>query len=184
LIVLDNLETPWEPHQRATEDVLVRLSRLPGVQLLASLRSGDVPLKPAWRHRHEVRRLEPPFDRDLFCAIADRIAPDDPLLPSVLSALDGVPLAIELFAVQAQAGDQLSLPWRRWRQERTAMLERGADPHRLSSLNVSFEFSLTSMRMNDSARRLYALLGRLPSGLAEEDTDTLLPEDGRRRPSV
>src|SRR5207248_3036816 len=104
LIVLDNLETPWERHQRATEQVLARLSHVPGVVLLASLRSGEVPLQPSWRWRHEVLHLDPPFDRELLCAVASRITADDQLLAPVLRALDGVPLAIELFAAQAQSG--------------------------------------------------------------------------------
>jgi tetratricopeptide (TPR) repeat protein len=178
LIVLDNLETPWERNPGGIEHVLARLARLPHVTLLASIRGGEAPLRPAWQYQHELQRLLSPHDRQLLCVIAPTIAANDPLLPEVLRALDGVPLAIELFAAQAQAVATLALPWQRWGRERTAMLARGANPDRLSSLDVSLRMSLTSPRMHDPAHRLFAMLGRLPRGLALEDADTLLGGGG------
>jgi hypothetical protein len=57
-------------------------------------------------------------------------------------------LAIELFAAQADGLADLSLTWRRWQAERTAMLGRGeATPDRLSSPAVSLGFSLESPRL-------------------------------------
>ena len=96
-----------------------------------------------WGTRLEAHRLVSPHDRDLLLAIAGDVPPDDPLLPDVLRALDGWPLAIELFAAQAGGFGGLDLTWRRWQSERTAMLDRGeAEPDRLSSLAVSLGFSL------------------------------------------
>ena len=103
---------------------------------------------------------------------------DDRLLPVVLTALDGVPLAIELFAAGAQGVSTLTLPWQRWRRERTAMLARGMTPDRLSNLDVSMRASLMGPRMNDCARCLFAMLGRLPSGVAFTDLESLLPGNG------
>ena len=185
LLLLDNLETPWDAHPTAIEDLLARLARIPGRALMVSLRSGAVPPRPAWGTRLEAHRLVPPHDGDLLRAIAADIPPDDPLLPDVLRALDGWPLAIELFAAQADGLGGLAATWRRWQAERTAMLDRGeAAPGRLSSLAVSLGFSLASPRMRlapphtDAPGRLYAMLGRLPDGMLLDDADALMPGAG------
>src|SRR3954452_9791992 len=57
LVVLDNLETPWQADERGTEEQLARLAGIPGVRLLASIRSGGPPAKPRWGVRFEVDRL-------------------------------------------------------------------------------------------------------------------------------
>jgi hypothetical protein len=186
LLVLDNLETPWEHDQTGTENVLARLARLRPLALLASIRSGHPPSRPAWGTSLEVHRLMAPHDRNLLCAIASDIASDDPLLPDVLAALDGWPLAIELFAAQAMGFGSLRPAWQRWQTERAAMLDRGeAEPDRLTSLAVSLGFSLDSPRMMlkpphraDAPGRLYVMLGRLPDGLALGNAESLLPGDG------
>ena len=185
LLLLDNLENSLgrAPHRdrgpaRAT-------GAHPGLALMVSLRSGAVPPRPAWGTRLEAHRLVPPHDGDLLRAIAADIPLDDPLLPHVLRALDGWPLAIELFAAQADGLGGLAATWRRWQAERTAMLDRGeAAPGRLSSLAVSLGFSLASPRMRlapphaDAPGRLYAMLGRLPDGMLLDDADALMPGVG------
>ncbi len=177
VLVLDNLETPWAGGERATEEALTRLAQIPGTRLLASLRAGHAPLRPRWQTL-EVERLMPPHDAALVRDIAPDIPADDPLLPQVLAALDGLPLAIELFAGEAAGTGSLAPAWARWQAERTAMLHRGADADRLSSLDVSIQASLASPRMSEPALRLYALLGRLPDGLALADADALVPGSG------
>ncbi|MGE3293967.1 MAG: TIR domain-containing protein [Geminicoccaceae bacterium] len=186
LLVLDNLETPWERHPTDVEDLLARLARIPGIAVIASIRGGAVPTRPAWGMRREVHRLVGPHDRDLLLAIAGDVPAADQLLPEALRALDGWPLAIELFAAQADGLGGLSLTWNRWQAERTAMLDRGeTTPDRLSSLAVSLGLSLDSPRMKlkpphpeDAALRLYAMMGRLPDGLASVDAESLLPGSG------
>jgi hypothetical protein len=186
LLVVDNLETPWDRYPRDVEELLAPLTRVPGVALVASIRGGAVPARPVWRRRLEAHRLVHPHDRDLLLAVAGDVPPEGPLLPDVLRALDGWPLAIELFGAQAGGLGALDLTWRRWQSERTAMLDRGeTDPDRLTSLAVSLGFSLDSPRLRlapphpaDAAVRLYRMAGRLPDGLAVADADALLPGAG------
>ena len=61
------------------------------------------------------------------------------------------------------------------------MLLRGraaAKDDRLASLEASIRLSLDSPRMTDAGRRLYAMLGRLPDGLALGDAGALLLGEG------
>ena len=60
LVVLDNLETPWQADERGTEEQLARLAGIPGVRLLASIRSGAPPARPRWGVRFELDRLRRP----------------------------------------------------------------------------------------------------------------------------
>ena len=177
LLVLDSLEVPWERAERAVEAVLARLAAIPSVLLLASMRSGNPPVSPSWKLRFELAPLPAPYDRQLLFDIAPDLDPGSAALPQALQALDGVPLAIELFAAQAAGQGSLDYAWAQWRTERVGMLAREGEPDRLSSLAVSLEASLTSPRMNDLARRLYAVLGHLPAGWLREHAGQLLPDD-------
>ena len=149
LLVLDNLETPWEHHPTDVEDLLSRLARVPGVALAASIRGGavagtaglgDAPGGAPSGLRRTTATCCSPLPATCRRTIRS--------CPTRLRALDGWPLAIELFAAQAGGFGGLALTWRRWQSERTAMLDRGeADADRLSSLAVSLGFSLGSPRM-------------------------------------
>jgi tetratricopeptide (TPR) repeat protein len=177
LLVMDSVEVPWERAERSVETVLARLAAIPSVLLLASMRSGNPPVSPSWKLRFELPPLPAPYDRQLLLDIATDVDSGSPALPQALQALDGVPLAIELFAAQAAGQGSLDYAWKQWRTERVGMLDRGGEPDRLSSLAVSLSVSLASPRMNDLARRLYAVLGRLPAGWARESAGQLLPDD-------
>ena len=181
LIVLDNLETPWGPtaERRATEDTLAQLAAVPGVAILASFRGRDRIAGPSWALVYPVEHLAPPFDAELFRRIAQASFDGDPDFSRFVTALEGIPLAIELVATRAHGRRSLAPLWQKW-------VEIGADlahdpafgEERLTSLPHSIELSLRSSRMTPDARRLFALLGRLPAGLAAEDRDALFAGDG------
>ena len=88
---------------------------------------------------------------------------------------------LELLAAQVRADEQsLQRVAKAWREKRTELLaSRPGAEHRLDSYEVSLALSLASPRMTDAARRLYAMLGRLPAGLRLEWAGELLPEGGR-----
>ena len=70
VLMLDNAETPWEADTEATERLLTDLSCIPGVALLASVRSGQRPLGPAWRETIMVGPLSLADAKLAFLAIA------------------------------------------------------------------------------------------------------------------
>ena len=132
----------------------------------------------AWRDALQATPLSGDDPRRLFLAIAGASHENDAHLSRLLAALDGMPLAIELLAHAAEAEPDLQSVWRRWQTERSEMLKRGKGDQRLLSLAVSLELSIAGPRMSDPARRLLALLGLLPNGIARGDVNTLLPGCG------
>ena len=123
--------------------------------------------------------------RALFLAIAgDRYAAD-PALPTMLARLDGLPLAIELVAHRARTEPDAATVLRQWESERSAFVRRGQGGRKDLDLAASIALSLASPRLTDAGRRLFAVLGRLPHGLARADLPAIMPRDGtsgRERP--
>jgi tetratricopeptide (TPR) repeat protein len=175
LLVLDNLETPWDGEREKVEALLTTLHRLPGLVLLASIRGNDSPAGVRWTRRRTMHPLEPPHDRELFLDMATDIKADDPDLDLLLTTLGGIPIAIELVAHLATPHDSLHAIHAEWQRVGVALAKRrGVEPSRLSSLEVSLELSFQSDRLGDAGRRLFAILGQLPAGIAADDVDALL----------
>jgi tetratricopeptide (TPR) repeat protein len=181
LLILDNLETPWDPktERHATEAVLAELGAVPGLALLASFRGRDRVGAPAWALVHPVAELGEAASIDLFRRIAQQQFVDDQHLPKFITALGGIPLAIELVAARAHGRASLATLWREWSRIGTALISHpDFDSDRLTSLPNSIELSLRSSRMTPRALRLFRLLGCLPAGVAAEDRDALLGDAG------
>ena len=177
-VVLDNLETPWEADPQPVEEFLSRLAGVLGLALAGTLRSGTRPYGIAWRDPFSLRPLELPDARDAFLAVAGAHFAGDPRLDSLLPAVGCVPLAVTLLAYAAQAEPDLAGIERRWQEKRTAMLQIPGRTGRLENLDVSLALSADGPRMTPEARRLLALLGILPAGIAHCDLDALLPGEG------
>jgi class 3 adenylate cyclase len=178
LLVLDNLETPWEADRHNVEARLRDLAAVPGVSLLSSLRGGAAP-DPQWTW--EPIHLTPLDDDAAFEVIhvfAPGIAKSDPEMKPLLRELGGIPLAIELIAKQAATETTLrevSCEWQRHGVQFAA--DRGVPQDRLSSVERSIDLSLHSNRLGHEGKRLFALLGQLPAGMANEDREELLGDD-------
>ena len=182
LLVLDNLETPWEQsgkrggsERQDVEQVLADLTAIPDVAILASFRgTGDVG-NVAWR-RYPVEVLPNTIASELFVLIAGEQVAGDPHLKNFIEdALGGIPLAIELVARRAQGRASLTPLWREWNKIGTELADRGdAEKDRLTSLSRSIELSVRSPRMTKPALRLFSLLGVLPAGLSLEDMDAVM----------
>lgn len=180
LIVLDNLETPWEStsERQKAEMALAELTAIAGVRCLASFRGVEKIGGPRWQG-HELVTLRHPTAVDLFASISGQWVHKDSNLGNFIDALGGIPLAIELVARRAHGRNSLAPLWREW-------LRIGADfaihpdfeAERLTSLPRSIELSLQSSRITSPAMRLFRLLGCLPVGLCVEDREALMGDDG------
>lgn len=176
LLILDNLETPWEAAREATEAVLADLLGA-GFTLVASMRGLDRPGGVAWVPVR-LPPLEAAASRELFLGIADQISVGDRHLPCLLEKLAGIPLAIELVAHQAMPFTRAGPILEQWERVGTAMARRGdGSRDRLSSLDVSIELSVTSRRLTSAGRRMLHLLAELPAGAAFEDLSALVRGD-------
>ncbi|HEV7659319.1 MAG TPA: tetratricopeptide repeat protein [Allosphingosinicella sp.] len=178
LLILDNLETPWEPPEQrlATEQSLAELAAVPGVAILASFRGREMVGGLRWVE-HFLEALSGSEAATLFASIAGQWVRDDPELQNFIDALSGIPLAIELVARRAHGRANLAALWREWIRLGTDFATRpGFESERLTSLSHSIELSLRSQRMTESAVRLFRLLGVLPAGLASQDIDALLAD--------
>ncbi|KYF59639.1 hypothetical protein BE04_04860 [Sorangium cellulosum] len=172
VLVLDNLETPWERELVATEALLGALAQIPSLRIVASARGGHKPAGVAWSKAIQLAPFSLNTAEVLFGAIASEHAGDARVRP-LLAKLGGVPLAIVLLARAAEGYDLDNLA-ADLRARRTALLERRqATPDRLSSWAASVELSLASRRMTPGARRLGALLAALPGGIAVTDLEVV-----------
>lgn len=180
LLVLDNLETPWEPFDQraATEELLAELAALSanGVSLLASFR-GRAAVGGARWSEHELLPLSPSLSATMFASIAGQWVESDAYLSNFIRALGGLPLAIDLVARRAHGRGSLAPLWREWQAIGAGFATRLDDGDcSKTSLAHSIELSLRSPRLsaNTDAVRLFSLLGYLPAGICCKDRDTLL----------
>ncbi|KAJ7613726.1 P-loop containing nucleoside triphosphate hydrolase protein, partial [Mycena polygramma] len=169
LLVLDNLETVWEPAQsrKEVEDFLALLANLNHLALLITMRGVERPAKVQWT-RPFVQPMQPLMQgaaRDMFIDIADDWhATAD--IDKVLSLTDNLPLAISLLANLA-GSEGCSVVLSRWEEEKTSIISNGYD--RRSNLDLSISVSLSSPRVTSEqdSIQLLSLLSMLPDGLSD-----------------
>lgn len=175
-ILLDNFETPWEGLEReSVEQFVSQLSSKPNVSLVVTMRGRQRPFGQRWHEAVHVLPLRDSTARDMFIACAGQQFARDPALDELLRAMDGIPLAIRLLAAQAEGQPSLAELLSRWKEERTALLNRRQPTSAGESLDLSIGLSFASTRMTDESRKLLSLLSLLPSGIATRDIDRLLP---------
>jgi hypothetical protein len=179
LLILDNCESLWQSDPAACEALMQSLGQLaPSTALAVTFRGTDIPGGIHWTLRHPVLPLTDNYDRALFLEIAPKIAQDDPRLPTLLAELGGVPLAIELVALEAAPFDRLESVWTRWQQVGTSLANRrrfAAD--RTTSLDYSIELSLNSPSRHPATPGALAAIAFFHNGLDEVIAEKVLGQD-------
>ncbi|KAJ7279988.1 P-loop containing nucleoside triphosphate hydrolase protein [Mycena rebaudengoi] len=169
LLVLDNLETPWEPpsSRAEVEEFLSLLTDVLHLGLLVTMRGAERPAKVKWSHPF----LEPLCPLSGFAALqtfldeADDFHEEDSV-KNLLDLTGNLPLAVSLIAsVASYEGCDKALL--RWKTESTRMLSDGYDQR--SSLDISIMLSFTSSRMTTGAQELLSALSMLPDGLTASE---------------
>ncbi|KAJ7906647.1 hypothetical protein B0H13DRAFT_1463427, partial [Mycena leptocephala] len=180
LLILDNLETLWEPVESRgkIEEFLSLLTGVNHLALVITMRGAERPAKVAWTHPFLplLKPLEQVAARQTFIDIADtRHDPNE--VDKVLLLTDNMPLAISLIAHLVDS-EGCSHVLSHWEEEKTSLISDGYD--RTSNLDLSISLSLSSPRFNTfpHSKDLLSLLSMLPDGLSDvELVQSKLPLD-------
>ncbi|KAF8166901.1 hypothetical protein K438DRAFT_1856609 [Mycena galopus ATCC 62051] len=169
LLILDNLETVWEPtHSRAgVEEFLSLLTSLEHLALIITMRGAERPAKVGWTHPFllPLQPLSNDAARQTFIEITDNSNTLEEM-EQLLGFTDNMPLAVDLIAHLADY-EGFSSVLSRWKTEKTSLLSVGFD--RQSSLDTSIGLSLSSPRITSDSKELLSLLSMLPNGLSEAE---------------
>ncbi|KAJ7718154.1 hypothetical protein B0H16DRAFT_1433453 [Mycena metata] len=169
LLILDNLETAWEPveSRKEVEEFLSLLTDIASLALMITMRGAERPSKVQWT-RPFLPSLEPLAQeaaRKVFIAIAEDGHPMEEI-DQVLSLTDNMPLSINLLAHAVDVEGTTAI-LSRWQREHTSVISEGYD--RRSNLESSILLSLESPRITSTphSQELLSLLSILPDGLSD-----------------
>ncbi|KAJ7087487.1 hypothetical protein C8R44DRAFT_31012 [Mycena epipterygia] len=167
LLVLDNLETPWEPleSRAGIEEFLSLLTDIPHVALIITMQGAERPAKVNWTRPflEPLKPLSYDASRQTFIEIADDFH-NSKDIDRLLSLTDNMPLAVDLIAHLVDY-EGCSNVLACWEIEKTSVISTGYDKQ--SSLDASIMISLGSPRMTSGAKDLLSLLSILPDGLSD-----------------
>ncbi|KAF8171379.1 hypothetical protein K438DRAFT_1852690, partial [Mycena galopus ATCC 62051] len=169
LLILDNLETIWEPiHSRAgVEEFLSLLTSLEHLALIITMRGAERPAKVGWTHPFllPLQPLSNDAARQIFIEITDNSNTLEEM-EQLLGFTDNMPLAVDLIAHLVDYEGFYSV-LSRWKTKKTSLLSVGFD--RQSSVDTSISLSLSSPRITSDSKELLSLLSILPNGLSEAE---------------
>ncbi|KAJ7461948.1 hypothetical protein FB451DRAFT_1139985 [Mycena latifolia] len=169
LLILDNLETVWEPKESRAdvEKLLALLEDIEHLTLIITMRGAERPASVRWTHPflQPLQPLAQDAARKTFIDILDDgYAVED--IDKILLLSDNMPLAIDLIAHLVDY-DGFDSVMEHWETEKTSLLSEG--PNKGSNLDLSITMSLESPRLASMphARDLLSLLSMLPDGLSD-----------------
>ncbi|KAI0058172.1 TPR-like protein [Artomyces pyxidatus] len=164
ILCLDNFEIPWDAQTVEVEELLAKLTSLPTVGVIITLRGTEYPASTLWTKSplDVIKPLDFDSAMQTFETISDK---SDDYTAKLVEAVDCIPLAVNLLAHLAQIETTASL-WKRWEKVHTSMIKR-RDRNRATNLDYSIMLSLESPRMsaNPSAVSLLSILSMLPDGV-------------------
>ncbi|KAJ7234164.1 hypothetical protein B0H12DRAFT_1076399 [Mycena haematopus] len=169
LLILDNLETVWEPAQSRSgvEEFLALLTAIKHLGLIITMRGAERPAKVQWTHPFlsPLQSLSDDAAQQTFMDITDHsYAIKD--LNQLLSFTDNMPLAVDLISHLVDY-EGLENVLARWKTEKTSMLSVGYN--RMSNVDASIQLSLSSPRITSESKELLSLLSILPNGLSDAE---------------
>ncbi|KAJ7909315.1 P-loop containing nucleoside triphosphate hydrolase protein, partial [Mycena leptocephala] len=171
LLILDNLESSWEPADSRgdIEEFLCLLTDVEHLALIITMRGAERPAKVAWTRPflQPLKPLDQDAAHDTFIDIADNKHNHEEV-DKVLSLTDNMPLAISLLAHLVDS-EGCSNVLSRWEDEKTSIVSEGSDKR--SNLDLSISLSLSSPRIESlhHSRDLLSLLSMLPNGLSDAE---------------
>ncbi|KAJ7023141.1 P-loop containing nucleoside triphosphate hydrolase protein [Mycena alexandri] len=169
LLILDNLETPWEPvkSRKDIEEFLSLLTDITSLTLMVTMRGAERPAKVRWTRPFllPLQPLAQDAARRMFIDIADNRHSKEEV-DQVLHLTGNMPLSISLLAhlVDMEGCTEILS---RWETEKTSLISDGYDKR--SNLELSISLSLSSPRITSMphSHNLLALISILPDGLSD-----------------
>ncbi|KAJ7203160.1 P-loop containing nucleoside triphosphate hydrolase protein, partial [Mycena pura] len=169
LLILDNLETSWEPMSSRVdvEELLSMLTDIQHLALVVTMRGAERPKGVKWT-RPFLPPLEPLEDSAALQTFHDVAGEDHEqnLVRELLNLTGNLPLAVDLIA-NTVAHDGCETTLTRWRTESTRVVSDGYDKR--SNLDISIMLSFSSARMTADAQALLSILSILPDGLSDAE---------------
>ncbi|KAJ7030855.1 hypothetical protein C8F04DRAFT_1365443 [Mycena alexandri] len=171
LLILDNLETPWEPleSRKEIEEFLSLLTDISSVALMVTMRGAERPAKVQWTRPFllPLGPLPQEAARKMFIDVADdRHSMEE--VDQVLHLTDNMPLSISLLAHLVDMED-CSTILSRWEREKTSLISEGYDKRSNLELSISLSFSSPRISSMPHSQDLLALLAILPDGLSDAE---------------
>ncbi|KAJ7455834.1 hypothetical protein FB451DRAFT_1515601, partial [Mycena latifolia] len=169
LLILDNLETIWEPTESRgeVEKFLALLTDIQHLALIITMRGAERPAHVRWTRPflQPLKPLTQSAARQTFVEITDNLD-DAEAIDMILCLSDNMPLAINLLANLVDC-EGISTVLARWETESTSLISQGCDAN--SNLELSISLSLSSPRILSlpHARDLLSLVSILPDGLSD-----------------
>ncbi len=163
LLILDNLESPWDKNRAEVENVIARLAACSQLQLLLTIRGATPNLSCAAHRMDDIEQLDAADSLVLFHRATGDLFIGDSDLSKLMAVLAGHPLCITLMAAQAD-GSTVKDVLARWEKQRAAMVWKDGADHRMNNLNISVGLSFE--RLSRFGKRLARLVARLPAGFA------------------
>ncbi|KAK0245014.1 hypothetical protein EDD85DRAFT_895357 [Armillaria nabsnona] len=176
ILVFDNFETLWDnsKDQYSIQRILEQLNSMKQIILVITMRGTVAPIDTVdWLilPHNGLSSLDESISLDIFSTIS-RYALDEKTVKELVKELDGWPLAIMLMACQAKSlAPKILL--RSWHKEKTLLLEKpGAQPHRLSSVDISIKITLQSplLLSKPNTLKLLSVMCHLPNGIPTWDS--------------
>ncbi|KAJ6486294.1 P-loop containing nucleoside triphosphate hydrolase protein, partial [Mycena vulgaris] len=143
LLILDNVETLWEPAEirRDIEEFLSLVTDIKHLALIITMRGTERPALVRWTRPFlsALKPLTQDAARQTFIDIADDCHDSDDI-DKVLILTDNMPLAVNLMShlVESEGCPNVLA---RWEEEKTSMISYGYD--RRSNLDLSISMSLS-----------------------------------------
>ncbi len=171
ILVFDNFETLWDQSsdQYSIQMLLVQLNSVIQITLMITMRGSVSPIEDVNWLRLPHNGLSPvdePISLGIFSTLS-KYTIDEEAVRKLVKELDGWPLAITLMACQAKIlAPKILLE--SWYKEKTLLLEKpGAQPHRLTSVDISINITLQSSLLlsKPNTLKLLSVMCHLPNGI-------------------
>lgn len=178
LLLLDNLDSPWEQETVAVEELVQRLTGVPELALISTVRGTERPGMVDWNDPIKLEPVALEAAREIFCTIAGSHFHDDPDLDALLNEVDLLPLAVNLLAHRSEGLASLQTIRLLWDRSRDRLLQRGTADDRVTNLGLSVELSIAGPRLDPESRDILYAIAMLPDGMSHADAIHVFGTDG------